>query len=59
MASQAVTITDNHQRLDQEFAYLADDEGEFTLDEKVENSGWPKANQIGRKLGRLRPSSPF
>ena len=24
-----------------------------------ENSGWPKANHIGRKLGRLRPSSPL
>lgn len=37
MSSQAVTIVDEHQRLDHEIAYLADEEGELTINEILAN----------------------
>ena len=38
--TQAVTITDNHERLDSEFAYFVDEEGELTLEELLANPSY-------------------
>lgn len=37
MGTQAVNITDNHERLDEAFYYLEDEKGELTLDELLAN----------------------